>query len=249
MVGEIILESWARSNRNTRARSSESANTGGEVVVRRSCPGRGPDSPYGLPYLGGWRERSACPLVGSDGQNFSKRHLHGHRTARDRICPRDAGGQIWWAARANSAVASCKGLESRYRIPRCRNEEASAKNIVNKLKHADNQARRTQRDPQIHHMKQSLTLLCIKIVYSLTHVPLPFRRTADSNYHFRAALSLAHRVTTGRNGDGGRSLFCRFLAAISTYRYALTPDPFPAVQLYPAAFPQFAISPDIDWPT
>ena len=28
------------------------------------------------------------------------------------------------------------------------------------------------------------------------------------------------RVTTGRNRDGGRSQFCRFLAAASTHRYA-----------------------------
>ena len=38
-------------------------------------------------------------------------------------------------------------------------------------------------------------------------------------------------MTTGRNGDGGRSIFCRFLAATSTYWYALTPYPFPAVQV------------------
>jgi len=28
------------------------------------------------------------------------------------------------------------------------------------------------------------------------------------------------RVTTGRNGDDGRSFFCRFLAAAPTHRYA-----------------------------
>jgi hypothetical protein len=35
-------------------------------------------------------------------------------------------------------------------------------------------------------------------------------------------------VTTGRNRDDGRRLFCRFLTATPTHRYALTSDLFPA---------------------
>jgi hypothetical protein len=35
-------------------------------------------------------------------------------------------------------------------------------------------------------------------------------------------------VTTGLNGEDGRSLFCRFLVATPTHRYALTSNLFPA---------------------
>jgi len=36
----------------------------------------------------------------------------------------------------------------------------------------------------------------------------------------RALMSGMRRVTTGPNGDDGRSWFCRFLAAAPTHRYA-----------------------------
>jgi hypothetical protein len=39
------------------------------------------------------------------------------------------------------------------------------------------------------------------------------------------------RVATGHNGEGGRSLFCRFLTAAPTHWHALAPNPFPAVRL------------------
>jgi hypothetical protein len=37
-------------------------------------------------------------------------------------------------------------------------------------------------------------------------------------------------VATGHNGEGGRSLFCRFLTAAPTHRHALAPNLFPAMR-------------------
>jgi len=62
------------------------------------------------------------------------------------------------------------------------------------------------------------------------------RGAKNSNQTIDLGLALACRVTTGRNRDGGRGWFCRFLAATSTHRYALTPNLFPVCSWSPTRF-------------
>jgi hypothetical protein len=54
----------------------------------------------------------------------------------------------------------------------------------------------------------------------------PVAQIHPRNYPSRRIRSCGRRVTTGHKGDGGRSLFSRFLAAASTHRHAfrLTPS-------------------------
>lgn len=54
-----------------------------------------------------------------------------------------------------------------------------------------------------------------------------------SNQFREALLVCACRVTTGRNRDDGRGQFCRFLAATTTHRYALTSNLFPVCSTSP----------------
>jgi hypothetical protein len=59
--------------------------------------------------------------------------------------------------------------------------------------------------------------------------PEPFQplRLGCLNQSVESRLSTRRRVTTGRNGDVGRSIF-PVSAAASAHGYALTTDPFPA---------------------
>lgn len=50
-----------------------------------------------------------------------------------------------------------------------------------------------------------------------TQTRLPLSRSLTRQFAF---LSCTRRVATGRNGEDGRSLFCRFLTATATHRYA-----------------------------